>query len=449
MRLAPLFLLFGVCILQFQNIGYVALLGVFYIAHPFPRSAAVALLSALFRELRLSTNHDFFFVQNRMLWTILYSRVKFADRKYLLIYGLYTLLWLFAVFEANSLIFGFKASALYDGFVTSGGLKITSFVLFVIMGLLVAASALTVIWIVVKNVARIARERRAGMREDAFGGVKGLRNDQSGVSDELSKILLLKECPEEVLMAITRAVKNQLVPPKKYIFRQGERGKTFYVVVSGRVEIMQESESGRPKRIAVLSSGDAFGEIALLKNVPRTASVRTLVQTTLLTLSRDDFEKLILPHVGVDKFTENLQKRAFLARIPLYRDWHPQALQHFAVDSVLNTVRKGATVVRVKEENEFFYIVYEGSFEVKRGKNTLAVLKPGDFFGEISLLQSSISNADVVAREESKCISVHKHDFLRFIGKDFLIGMQVESISSKRLKHPIFPLDVRSYEAVE
>jgi CRP-like cAMP-binding protein len=93
--------------------------------------------------------------------------------------------------------------------------------------------------------------------------------------------------------------------------------------------------------------------------------------------------------------------------------------------------------------------VYEGSFEVKRGKNTLAVLKPGDFFGEISLLQSSISNADVVAREESKCISVHKHDFLRFIGKDFLIGMQVESISSKRLKHPIFPLDVRSYEAVE
>jgi CRP-like cAMP-binding protein len=269
------------------------------------------------------------------------------------------------------------------------------------------------------------------------------------VADELSKILLLKDCPEEVLTAITKAVKEQLVPPKKYIFRQGERGKTFYVVVSGQVEITQESDSGRPKRIAVLSAGDAFGEIALLENVPRTASVRSVSQCTLLSLSRQNFAKLILPHVGVEKFTENLQKRAFLARIPLCHDWHPQALQHFAVDSVMNHFKEDMAVVREKQENHFFYIVYKGSFDVKRKKKKLATLKPGDFFGEISLLQSSIGTADVVAREDSACISVHRNDFLNFIGKDFLIGMQIESVSSKRLKHPVFPLDVRSYEAVD
>ena len=449
MRLAPVFILSGVCAIRYQNLGFIALLGLFYVTHPFPRSAAVALLSALFRELRLSTSYDFFFVQNRMLWTILHSRAKFVDRKYLLIYGFYTLFWLLIVFQIACIIFGFTLTALYEGFLASGGLRISSLVMATLLGLLVAGTALTTAWIITRNLIRFISERRAGSREEAFGGVNALRSDPERVSEELSKILLLKETPEEVLMAITKAVKEVLMPPKKYVFRQGERGQTFYVVVSGQVEIVEESRSGRGKRIAVLSSGDAFGEIALLKNVPRTASVRTMRQTTLRSLSRRDFEKLILPHVGVENFTENLQKRAFLARIPLCRDWHPQALQRFAVDSALNTVNEGASVVREKQENHFFYIVYQGSFEVKRGKKSLAVLKPGDFFGEISLLQSSISNADVVAREDSKCISVHQRDFLKFIGTDFLIGMQVESISSKRLKHPVFPLDVRTHEAVE
>ena len=72
------------------------------------------------------------------------------------------------------------------------------------------------------------------------------------------------------------------------IVRQGEIGDKFYVVVKGQVEIVRE-EGGRGTRLATLGAGEHFGEVALLKDVVRTATVRALEPTDLLSLGRGDF----------------------------------------------------------------------------------------------------------------------------------------------------------------
>ena len=56
--------------------------------------------------------------------------------------------------------------------------------------------------------------------------------------------------------------------------------------------------------------------------------------------------------------------------------------------------------------------------------------------------------ADVISAEESRSLSIHKENFLRFIGHDFFVGLQFERISSERLKHPIFPVQERLFESV-
>jgi CRP-like cAMP-binding protein len=68
------------------------------------------------------------------------------------------------------------------------------------------------------------------------------------------------------------------------IVRQGETGDLFYVVASGRVEV---SENGRT--VAVLGSGDYFGEIALLNDVQRVATCTAMADTDLYTLERERF----------------------------------------------------------------------------------------------------------------------------------------------------------------
>jgi Cyclic nucleotide-binding domain/Major Facilitator Superfamily len=68
------------------------------------------------------------------------------------------------------------------------------------------------------------------------------------------------------------------------IITQGEKGDRFYVIESGEVEVFEDGSLARTE-----SEGESFGEIALLRDVPRTATVRAVRDTRLLTLERDQF----------------------------------------------------------------------------------------------------------------------------------------------------------------
>jgi CRP-like cAMP-binding protein len=75
------------------------------------------------------------------------------------------------------------------------------------------------------------------------------------------------------------------------IFRQGDAGELFYIVESGRCEIFIDSD-----KVADAGPGEGFGEIALLRDVPRTATVVAAEDTKLLSLERDDFIAAVTGH---------------------------------------------------------------------------------------------------------------------------------------------------------
>lgn len=72
---------------------------------------------------------------------------------------------------------------------------------------------------------------------------------------------------------------------------EGEEGDYFFIIESGAVQVEQSGESAP---LAALGPGDFFGEIALLCNVPRTATVTTTCESTLLTLSREAFKEVVV-----------------------------------------------------------------------------------------------------------------------------------------------------------
>jgi CRP-like cAMP-binding protein len=75
------------------------------------------------------------------------------------------------------------------------------------------------------------------------------------------------------------------------VFRQGDSGDRFYIVESGRCEIWIDGE-----KVAEVGPGGGFGEIALLRDVPRTATVKAVEETRLLALDRDDFIAAVTGH---------------------------------------------------------------------------------------------------------------------------------------------------------
>lgn len=76
------------------------------------------------------------------------------------------------------------------------------------------------------------------------------------------------------------------------VFKAGDPGDKAYVIEKGCVEVLHEAE-GKMRRVAILSQGSIFGEIALLDGQPRTATVRTLMPTTLISIDRDHVNELL------------------------------------------------------------------------------------------------------------------------------------------------------------
>ena len=202
---------------------------------------------------------------------------------------------------------------------------------------------------------------------------------------------------------------------------------------SGLVEVQKEDEAGALRPVARLSRGDVFGEIALLQQVPRTSSVIALEDTELFALKRADFDRLLLSTLGAKKIQEVVQVCAFLRRNAIFADWPPHALMKVAGQFTFQDCTAGATVLNEGRHNESFYIVYEGEFGVRKAGQQVATLGPGDFCGEISLLQGTAASADVAALRNSRCLKLGKDSFLQLVSRDFLTGVAIERTSDKRV----------------
>lgn len=113
------------------------------------------------------------------------------------------------------------------------------------------------------------------------------------VVEVLERVPLFEGLPRSDLERIAQLVKPRQLSAGEFLFREGDAGDKFYVVFRGAVEILKERPLGDHERLAVHRDGGAFGEMALLNDAPRSASVRAAEDTRLLSVSREDFDTLL------------------------------------------------------------------------------------------------------------------------------------------------------------
>ena len=149
-------------------------------------------------------------------------------------------------------------------------------------------------WIFVMHNGQIAEQGRHGELVAAAGRYATMWRRQSGVhvtgvdSAWLAEMPLFEGVDRPTLAALASLFATEQIPEDRDIIREGDPGDRFYILVRGKAEVIKSSA-----RIAILEDGDYFGEIALLSDQPRNATVRSVTPCVCLILPRDHFQAML------------------------------------------------------------------------------------------------------------------------------------------------------------
>ncbi|HEY1170368.1 MAG TPA: cyclic nucleotide-binding domain-containing protein [Verrucomicrobiae bacterium] len=402
---------------------------------PFGPTPAHTLLHALLRkEYELPRCADQF-LNTKLLAVIFDWKTKLQEERYFLGYCTYAILWLGVTFR-----FANKLMAEHGRFVSQqlsqrrpGEETSLSLVVFWLLAIVLIAIVAYLVWLVLRGIYRaVAPKLFDAESKIRQSSATALRPSDKDLVTFLGESLLCAELNPEARGELAKAMQYALVEEGATIIRERDVGESMFIVYRGTVEVLKEEESGRERPVAKLARGDAFGEIALLDKVPRTSSVKALEKTALLVLARPDFERILVNTLGSAQIKTLIQVSAFLRRNALFARWHPPALFQISKEFVLQECAAGQVILKAGQINDVFYMVYDGEFTVVLRGEKLAILKAGDFCGEISLLKNIPATADVIASEKARCLRLEKDSFLRLVSKDFLTGLAIESTVTAR-----------------
>ena len=424
---------------SFSNLPLVffaACLSALLLTSPFGNTPAHNLLHALFRKAYHLPHCAATFLGRKMFRELFAATDGVREEDYLLLYSTYAIVWLGCLTLFGAGIIQREGGELIDNLVYApdAGAWITAFVPLLLLAALLLGPILYELWLVARNAYAVVAPRwfraEAALHRATPGASAPAATE---IAAFLGRTLLFEFLPDEGRQALAKAMKFVRLSKGTAIIREREAGDSLFIIYSGKVVVSKEDEAGRETVVATLGLGEAFGEIALLDRVPRTATVRTLTAVELLALERTTFERLLLPTLGADRIRSVIQTCAFLRRTDLFSTLPDKALLEAARAFTVADFQPGDILVRENHTNDAFFVVYEGEVEIRRAGRPVERLHTGSFFGEISLLQGIPAVADVVAVTRGRCLRAGREQFLRLISQDVHAGVLVESALAARL----------------
>lgn len=276
----------------------------------------------------------------------------------------------------------------------------------------------------------LGRRTRAIWRRARFRMETSWRVEAARLIDALP---LFDDVPEEVLDDLAGRVRLRTLARGQAIFRQGERARAFYVIRRGVLQVLEEDpDTGAERPIRILGRGDSFGELGLVSNAPRAATVRALEESDLFEVDKGTFDRLLADTVDLPEFAPTLQAVAELRTLPCFSHLGTDELTELMNGGEWRSVSPGETIVEQGEVGDAFYAISSGRVEVLEDGSVRRTLGPGGFFGEIALLLDVPRTATVVARTPVRLFRLDREGFDRLVAGAFRRGVLDPSLPAER-----------------
>ena len=237
--------------------------------------------------------------------------------------------------------------------------------------------------------------------------------------ERLQKSFMFANLEEKERLIVVDSMEEKKFNAGDLVINQGDDGNELYFVESGKLECFKVFAGETvPKVLKIYEPGEAFGELALLYNTPRAASIKALSSSVCWVLDRECFNHIV-KEAAIKKREQYDQ---FLSRVGLLRSM--EAYERSQLSDCLRSVNfeNDETVIREGEWGDIFYIIEQGTAEATK------VLKPGcppekvksyavgDYFGELALISGEPRAANIIATSQLRCATLDRMSFKRLLG---------------------------------
>ena len=231
----------------------------------------------------------------------------------------------------------------------------------------------------------------------------------------LPTIPLFSDLPRDAFIALFERCPLRRFPEGAHILEQGSKGNAFYVICAGRVRIVRQ-RGEEQQELAVLSEGAFFGEMALLSGAPRSASVvGAAEETQVLEISAPVLAELSRSYPQVAKALRRFCRQRLLSDVvntsALFQPFGRKDRRHLVERFLAREVRRGDVIIHEGNPVDGLYVVLSGEVAVSKGGQSLASLREGELFGEMSLLQKTPATATVTAARNTSLLRLPREDF--------------------------------------
>ena len=242
------------------------------------------------------------------------------------------------------------------------------------------------------------------------------------VKDRIKSILqmafMFKALDEPELNIVIDAMEEKKAEAGETIITQGEAGSVLYVVEDGQLDCFRRANpEDEPALVKNYQQGDAFGELALLYNAPRAATIVAKTAVTLWQLDRNTFN-----HIVKDAAQNKRDKyEDFLGSVPIL-----QTMDHYERSKIADAIKEhsfaaGQTIITQGDEGNDFYLLISGNCIATKSSSGAQATKvmdygPSDYFGERALLKSEPRAANVIAQTDVKVATIDRDSFMRLLG---------------------------------
>jgi cAMP-dependent protein kinase regulator len=259
----------------------------------------------------------------------------------------------------------------------------------------------------------------------------------------LPRIPLFSQLGAEAFVAVLEGLELKTFAPGASIVTEGAPGSSLFALVEGRVDVVRRLEGGQRRKVASMGEGEFFGEMALLSESPRLASVVAAERTAVLELTRDKVEGLVQRYPQVGQVLQSFHQERLLANVlrgnPLLAALTPLQREAVAQAFQLHSVPAGESLLVQGQPGAALFLVLRGRCRVVHRlpdgrESEYPVLREGDLFGELSVLLGLPATATVLAETPCTLLRLDRGAVERHILIQPGVREALSRLSSERLQ---------------